>query len=105
MRAGNLRHRVTIEQRVQGHDEAGQPIDTWEPFVTTWADVVPVRGREVIDATLAATLTDVKFVMRYLEGIDAGMRVVFRGIAYTIKAALNEGTRDRMLTLVTTSTE
>jgi SPP1 family predicted phage head-tail adaptor len=105
MRAGNLRHRVTIEKRQPGYDEAGQPVESWEPFVTTWADVIPVRGREVISATLAATLTDVKFVMRYVEGIEAGMRVVFRGIAYTIKAALNEGTRDRMLTLVTTSTE
>lgn len=100
MRAGTLQHRITIQKRVTGEDEAGQPIDTWQTFAERSADVLPVKGREYVAATLAASLTTVRFLLRYLPGVDPSMRVLFRGDVYDIKAVLNEGTHDRMLTLV-----
>ena len=39
MKAGTLNRRVTIQRRVPGQDEAGQPIDTWEDMATVWANI------------------------------------------------------------------
>lgn len=102
MRAGTLQHRVTIEQKVTGRDpDTGAPITTWETFAERFANVLPVKGREFIAAQAAQAETTVRFVMRYLPGVEATMRVVFRSKTYNITAVLNEGTRDSMLTLVT----
>lgn len=102
MRAGTLQHRVTIERKVTTRDpETGAQITTWQTFAERSADVLPVKGREFIAASAAQAETTVRFVMRYLDGIDTTMRVVFRGKTYNIVAVLNEGTHDRMLTLAT----
>ena len=45
MRAGALDQRVTLEQRVEGQDEAGQPFEDWLPVFDAWAAVEPLRGR------------------------------------------------------------
>ena len=50
MRAGALDQRVTLEQRVEGQDEAGQPFEDWLPVFDAWAAVEPLRGKEVIRA-------------------------------------------------------
>ena len=102
MRAGRLRHRVTIQHKVTTKDEYGSTITTWEDLATVWADVLPVKGRELIAAETAAAVTTVKFVIRYRADVTAtDMRIQFRGLTYNITAVLNEGTRDREMTLVT----
>ena len=47
MRAGMLNQRITVEQRVEGQDEAGQPFEDWMPYLSAWAAVYPLRGREI----------------------------------------------------------
>lgn len=44
MNPGRLRHRVTIEQRVQVADGAVGITTTYSPVAQTWADVQAVRG-------------------------------------------------------------
>lgn len=44
MRAGALNRRVTIQKRVQGQDDWGQPIDTWQDVATVWANIAGQTG-------------------------------------------------------------
>ncbi len=39
MQAGQLDQRIGIWKRVQGQDETGQPIDTWELVRMVWGNV------------------------------------------------------------------
>ena len=42
MKSGDLDQRVTLEQRVEGQDEAGQPFEDWLPVFDAWAAVEPL---------------------------------------------------------------
>lgn len=93
MAAGKLRHRVTIEQRAAGQDAAGQPATTWVPVATVWANVRHQNGLEAIKAGADTSLVKASIRIRHRSGLNAGMRVVFEGAAYDIKALLPDGRR------------
>lgn len=45
--AGNLRHRVTLEECTESADEVtNEPVEAWRAFSVVWASVEPVRGNE-----------------------------------------------------------
>ena len=49
MQAGNLRHRLVIQRLVAGspsQDAAGAPDSTWTDYITVYADIRPVTGKE-----------------------------------------------------------
>ena len=50
MRAGTLRHLVTIQEHSTSQDSYGEPDKTWSDIDTVWADVKPMRGQEYIEA-------------------------------------------------------
>ena len=53
MRAGTLRHRISVERRVASKDERGQPTESWATRAELWASVQQAGGRER-EGTLAA---------------------------------------------------
>lgn len=46
MRAGQLRHRIAVEQRTQTLDTFGDQPETWSNVCYVWADINPLSGRE-----------------------------------------------------------
>lgn len=48
MRAGLLKHRISLLSRSSEKDEAGQPVDVWTVVRSTWANVLFNSGRETI---------------------------------------------------------
>lgn len=67
MRAGNLRHRLTIQLKTETPDGTGGFVDTypkkdWTPF---WAGVIPLRGVELIEAMKLVGNVTHKIEMRY----------------------------------------
>jgi len=74
MRAGSLRHRVTIQQPVV--DTAWGGATTWEEFAKVWAAIEPLRGRELIAAQQVQSETTAKITIRYLAGITPDMRIL-----------------------------
>lgn len=90
MKAGDLNDLITIQQRQAGEDEAGQPVLTWVDFVQVWANVRGATGMASIRQSgmqdnVAASINSYSFRIRYLEGIDAGMRVLLNGQPFDIK--------------------
>ncbi len=102
MRAGKLRHYVTIEQQVAGSPQqfgSGEPDEAWAAFATLWAGIRPLSGRELFLAQQAASRVDYEVEIRYLAGVTAGMRVAHEGVYYNIEALLDPELRHERLIL------
>lgn len=85
---GRLNQRVRIEKRQSGQDDFGQAVLTWVPLCTTWAEVLPLRGREFFAAAQVQQEHSIKVRLRYRHDIDAGMRLVWNGRAHDITGVI-----------------
>jgi len=95
MRAGRLRHRVSIEQFSATTDEVGDPVETWTPVDTVWANVLPISGREFFASKQVNAETTHRVFMRYRAALTANHRLVFQGRVLDISAPpINIGERN-----------
>lgn len=85
--AGALDQRITIESKTVARNAIGEETETWSTFATVWAQYRPVRVNErVMGAQLGAEF-DAVFRIRYFAGVDAEMRVVWRGQRFELVGA------------------
>ncbi|MFM0315964.1 phage head closure protein [Paraburkholderia nemoris] len=97
MRAGKLRHRVTIQQRGPARDSAGQPSISWVDFDTVWADVRYLNGRQYLTSDAEANGATVSVRIRYRTDVTAVMRVLYGTAVFDILAVLpDEDGRDHV---------
>lgn len=102
MRVGPLRHRVRIERKVEdGGGPYGEPVTTWEPVITVWAQISPQSARETDAAGQTLGQTTYEITMRYRE-LDYTHRLVHQGAIYDIREVRPPNVRN-MLTLVCTT--
>lgn len=85
--AGKLNRRITIQQRQNGTDEAGQPLLTWEDVATVWANVAGDTGLGTIRnaGEVPAAIKRYSIRIRYREGLDEGMRVLLGAVPFDVK--------------------
>lgn len=96
MRAGTLRHRVTIQHRSQTQNpNTGEITPGWEDVATVWASVEPLSAREFIAAQGQQSEVTARIKIRYREGITAAMRVLHRGNVYNIEGVLPDAKSGR----------
>lgn len=78
---------LTIQQRVQAQDATyGAATYTWTTFASAWAervDALPSRS-EAVRQGLAVGRQQVRYRMRYIEGLDSSMQVLEAGVLYRI---------------------
>lgn len=88
MRPSRLRHRITIQHRVSGRDnETGEVTHSWvDLYAKVPAAIEPVSGRDFIAAKAEQSEISARIVIRYKDGINSGMRVIFRNSIYTLEA-------------------
>lgn len=78
MRAGLLRHRVTIQARSVVRDAAGGEAETWvDQPPPVWARVRPLNGRELLSANQIQAETTHEVTMRYRPGLTSAHRLLF----------------------------
>jgi len=82
MRAGTLRHPVTIQEPIDGPSSTL----TWATFATSRASLDPISGREFFSMQGIDTATTHRIRMRYLAGITAKMRLVIGTRRFRIAA-------------------
>ena len=100
MRAGKLDQRVTLEQLVEGQDEAGQPFEDWLPVFDAWAAVEPLQGREYMAAMAVVAEVTVRIRLRYVPGVDSTMRVKHGADTYGIQSVIHVKSAQRELQLM-----
>lgn len=96
MKAGRLRKRITIQQKVIGKDEFGQDIDQWVDVCNVRAEIRDISGREYQSSQAEQSQTDCKILIRHRNDIAPDMRVMCNGIYYDIKAVLEDIKRTRL---------
>ncbi|WP_417848373.1 phage head closure protein [Thalassoglobus sp.] len=75
MRAGELRHLVTIQQRSVTRDDFGAESEVWTTFSQVWAKVQPLSGQELEHAQAMHSETTHKITIRYLADMTPEMRI------------------------------
>jgi SPP1 family predicted phage head-tail adaptor len=99
MRAGALRHRITIESRTETQNATGEPIYTWATYAAVFAEIKTQTGNEGMAGDQVATEEIVLVKMRYYPNITTAMRVNYEGRYFDINYIDNVIEHDRTLVL------
>lgn len=91
MRAGDLKYRIELLKPTESKGSLGNVKQEYSSFVD---DLIPVAIRSIKQtenyvSEQIKTKSELKFVMRYLPGVDTSMRVKFEGKTYEILDVLN----------------
>lgn len=86
--AGELRHRITIQERTDTQDAYGEPIPAWSTWATVWAAVEPQSGQE---ATIAMSQQQearlrIRVRVRYRSGFSVLHRIAWQGRTFQVEA-------------------
>ncbi len=102
MRAGNLRHRITIQQLATVSDGTGGTTTTWQTFATVRAAIEPFTGGEYFDSQQTTSKISTRIRLRYLAGVKPAMRVLYGSRVYNIEATINVEEKNQELQLLCT---
>lgn len=88
--AQELNRKITIqESQITQDPNTGEMIVTWVDFVSVFAKIEPLVGREYLAAAAIQAENLCKFTMRYRGDINASMRIVFDGKLFNITSIQN----------------
>ena len=100
MRAGRLRHRVTIQRGTPGRDGFGTEVLAWSTVATVWAEVRSNSGHEQVQPNeqIFSNLTH-QVTLRYRTGLSAKMRLLWNSRFLEIQSVREPDNRLRMMQL------
>lgn len=86
IKAGQLRHRVTIEKYSSGEsDDDGFELPAqWVEFTKLWAKITPLSSKDLISAQAEQSEVTARMVVRYNTTINTTMRVIWKGRLFAI---------------------
>ena len=85
MRAGRLRHTISIEQISETQNDYGEAVKTWADYLTDIrAAIEPINGREYFAQDSRHAEVSTRFRLRYQEGITNKMRIKYGTRYYNI---------------------
>lgn len=91
MRAGSLRHRVTIQTPVTVKDQFGATTTTWTNYRTVFASIEQMKAYDKAAVATTWPGADITITLRYIAGLAANMRVLGPdGTIYSILGAPND---------------
>ncbi|HDI3023516.1 TPA: phage head closure protein [Cronobacter turicensis] len=106
MKAGRLRHRVSLQKPATGRLPSGQPAAGWTEVASVRADVADVSGRELLGSGAELSSTTTRIWIRRYPGIPVttGWRIVHprptgNGEIFDIRSVISaeNGTRLELL--------
>lgn len=105
MQAGNLRKRVTVQQKSGTQDDFGQFVASWQTVATVWAEVEMAGGSEQLHTKQVQSEDKYKVTMRYRsEFADPTMvdawRLNYDGRNLNINAVLFPDMKKRYMTMM-----
>ena len=101
MRAGRLRHTISIQERVAVRDAFAGVSDQWtDVFTNMPASIEPLAGRELYSAQQHHSDVTVRIRVRHRDGILAAHRVLHRGQVYYVLYVVHVDLGNRELHLM-----
>lgn len=100
MRAGALRHRITLQANTNAYDDYGDISNTWTTGDEIWGSVNPVSGKEEdLGSELVGVVTH--FIkVRYKASVSVANRIVFDSRVFQIESVRNWQERNVFLELL-----
>ncbi len=91
MRAGELRHRVTIQYPTVTRDASGAEVVTWNTAATVWGRLRPLttRWREHWAAQAQEATVSYEFSTWWRQGITSKHRLLFGNRTFDIVVPIN----------------
>jgi SPP1 family predicted phage head-tail adaptor len=103
MRAGQLRHLVTVQSRSTTPDTYGEPAQTWSSlYADQPASIEPLSGRELLNAQAIQSDVTHRLRMRYVSGVETKHRILFGSRVFDIRAVRNVDERGIELEILCT---
>ena len=100
MRAGKLRHRVTIQSRTVAADTVGHPVETWATLASVSADILPMGGAEPFHSDQFDARVSHDITIRYRTDVTPNMRVVWGSKTLDVEAVMDPDGRRRSLRIL-----
>ncbi len=89
MKAGSLRHRVTLQRLTITQDSSsGDTTESWTDVATVWAAIEPLSARDFIAAQAEQSKVTARIVIRARDDVTAAMRVKHGQTLYDIEGVL-----------------
>lgn len=85
IKAGDLRHEITLLKPTRGTNERGRSVVSWTEVGPIMAGLADVSGREFWEAQAYHAEKTRTFTIRYREDVDETWRVKHRGSVYNIQ--------------------
>lgn len=100
MRAGRLRHQITIQGTTETQNSYGEPVTAWTDFASVRAEITPISGREYFAAQEVRSDVTHRVRLRYLSGVTSQMRIMFGSRIMDIESVINVNERNHELQLM-----
>jgi SPP1 family predicted phage head-tail adaptor len=83
-RAGELCHRVTIQQKTTVYDEYNYETEAWTEFKKLWSKIEFLSVKDSLTAKSAGAETTARLKLRKRDDIHTGMRVLYDAQTFQI---------------------
>lgn len=100
MKIAELRHQITIQEKVQTADGMGGFTETLTTVHETWAAIWPVSAKEIRENMRVEANISHNIRIRYRSGISHAMTVLFGARTFEIKGIINFEERNIWLDMV-----
>lgn len=77
-----------------------EPGEQEKLFSKAWADIRTVKGYEYDSAAIAGNVGKSRFIIRYMKGIKASMKIKYKGLTYEIESITNDNENNQTITIV-----
>lgn len=94
---GDLRERVTLQQRIYASDGGGGVTESWSAIIALWAAVRTLGGEERLAADAISGRLTHEVWLHYRAGVTPAMRFEWRGRPLEIRAVFDPDGRQRRL--------
>ena len=98
--AQELNRKITFRKVTVTQDpNTGEMVETWADFVSVFAKIEPLVGREYLAAAAIQAEDTTKFTMRYRGDIDQTMKIRWDGKDWNIQSIQNirAGNRETLI--------
>lgn len=102
IRAGELRHKATLQKRCETRKCSGGFDATWEDVCDVWVKIMPMSATETLQNQQLQSRTTHKVLMRYmpeLESNAASYRLLYKNSEFRIEVGLDSSKYHRCLEL------
>lgn len=100
VRAGRLKHRVSIQTQSTTLDNYGEATGSWTTDDTVWAAVEPVNGSEKDIGEGMASVVSHRVILRYFSGLTSKSRLLFGSRVLGIESIINHEERNEYMKLL-----